>query len=99
MFMNSKKNGSKPPGTLLCHAYLLTDILEERVFSSFESILLSSANVNVSIRIGAVLGRPTGAPIPTFDFGDIVAKKHHMRFIQFGVFFARSVIMFDGMKM
>ena len=98
MFTHSKKMVPKPQGTLAYRTFLLTDILEERGFS-FKSVFLASANVDVSIRIGAVLGRPTGAPIPTFDLGDIVAKKHHMCLAKFGVFFAGSVVMFDGMKM
>jgi hypothetical protein len=77
---------------------LLTDILEERGFT-IKRVFFAGSNVDISIRIRAVLGRPTGAPIPTFDLGDIVAKDHHMRFIQFGMFFAGSVVMFDRMKM
>ena len=93
-----KKNGSKTTGNSCVQCFLLTDILEERVFT-MKRVLLSSANVDVSIRIGAVLGRPACAPIPTLDFGDIVAKKHHVRLAQFGVFLACRVVMFDGMKM
>jgi len=54
---------------------LLTDILEERVFP-FKRVFFSSADVDVSIRISAILGGPTYRPVPTRDLCDIVTKDH-----------------------
>jgi len=79
LFMQAliNKKVPKPAGTLLCHAYLLTDIIEERVFT-VQRVFLSGANVDVSIRIGAVLGRPTRAPIPSSDLGNVISNHHDM---------------------
>ena len=64
-----------------------------------QRVFLPGADIHVSIGLGTILGRPTGAAIPSGDFGDILAEEHDVTFVQFGVFFALGVVMFDGMKM
>ena len=75
------------------------DILEKRVLFAMQRVFLPGADIHVSIGLGTILGRPTGAAIPSGDFGDILAQDHDVTFVQFGVFFALGVVMFDGMKM
>jgi hypothetical protein len=64
-----------------------------------QRVFLPGADIHVSIGLGTILGRPTGAAIPSGDFGDILAEEHDVTFVQFGVFFALGVVMFDRMKM
>lgn len=54
-----------------------SDFLEKRIVS-LQRILFSGSDVDVTVRFSAILGRPTGAPIPTSYFGDILTKKHHV---------------------
>lgn len=96
---NYKKRGikkvPKPHGTV--STYLDSNFLEERVFS-LKRVFLSGADIHVSIVVSAVLSRPTRAPMPTRDLGDIFTKDHNVVFTVFDVFFAGRVVMFDGMK-
>ena len=62
-------------------------------------VFLAGADIDVSIRIGAVLGRPSSRIMPSSDLDDIVAKDHDMFLVETCVFFACRVVMFDGMKM
>ena len=53
----------------------LLDLFEKRIVA-MQRILFSGSNVDVAVRLGAILGRPTGAAIPTRYFGHVLTKKH-----------------------
>ena len=74
------------------------DFLEKRVFA-MQRVFLPGADIHISVCFRAILGWPTGAIIPSGDFGDMIAKHHDVAFVQFGVFCTVGVVMFDGMKM
>jgi hypothetical protein len=81
---------------LLVH--LLVHGLEKRVLS-VQVVVLAGAHIHVSMSVGAVLcGEPVVTPVISVDLRNIIAQNHDVVAVQSCIFFARCVVMGNGLE-
>jgi hypothetical protein len=90
--MNNEYLSSNPGRGSLVHG------LEKRVLS-VQVIVLPSAHVHVSRRVGTILRRePVPVPVISSNFGHVVAQHHHVVAVQSRIFFAYSIVVFNRVQ-